>query len=185
MSYNSAVDNFDLLNRYKRSPFPPSYPANLKHFYAPVDDCHGVLSHLLMSVRESLVLGLYGLDDDELAGIIKQKLEHPDIYVQLTLDSSQAGGVHERKLLAEQNYPATSIAVGRSEHGAIMHLKNLVVDGQILVSGSTNWSHSGESLQDNDVVVVHDAVVASVARNRIDAVHANILSKSKTCLVGS
>ena len=79
---------------------------------------------------------------------------------------------------AEQNYPASSIAVGRSEHGAIMHLKNLILDGQILVTGSTNWSDGAEAAQDNDLIVINDPVAAAIARNRIDAIHANILRKA-------
>jgi phosphatidylserine/phosphatidylglycerophosphate/cardiolipin synthase-like enzyme len=57
-----------------------------------------------------------------------------------------------------------------------MHMKEYVVDGVIRVSGSTNQSTSGESLQDNELTVVHDAVIAAEATRRIGEIHAWMLA---------
>ena len=120
---------------------------------------------------------MYGFDDEELAAIIKDKLSDPSIYVQLTFDKSQAGGVHERAILAQQDYPNSSLAVGTSERGAIMHLKSFVVDSYIVGGGSTNWSNGGETLQDNELRVFVDPVDAAVVTTRLTAIHTNILQK--------
>jgi phosphatidylserine/phosphatidylglycerophosphate/cardiolipin synthase-like enzyme len=122
---------------------------------------------------------MFGFDDEELAASIKTKLAHQDCFVQLTLDSSQAGGVHERDLLSRSDYPASSVAVGRSEHGAIMHMKMVIIDGVIVVTGSTNWSTGAETKQDNQLTVIADPYVAAEARARVDAIHANMIAKAK------
>ena len=147
------LDNLTVLDQYAAVPFPPGTPTDRRVFYSPVDDIHGALVHVLASARRSVVLAMYGFDDDDLAGIITRKLQDEKVYVQLTLDSSQAGGVHERAILSREHYPASTIAIGRSERGAIMHLKEVVVDGVVLVTGSTNWSGGGETKQDNQLTV--------------------------------
>jgi phosphatidylserine/phosphatidylglycerophosphate/cardiolipin synthase-like enzyme len=164
------------LDQYRATPLPDGYPANIRTLYSPVDQVHGAEMALISSAAASLDIAMYGFDDQEIADAIHAALQNPTIAVRLTLDSSQAGGVHERRILAAEQYPNSVIAIGRSEHGAIMHMKEYVVDGVIRVSGSTNQSTSGESLQDNELTVVHDPVIAAEATRRIGEIHAWMLA---------
>src|SRR5437764_11185827 len=88
------------LGRYKATGrFLDGYPSDVRTFYSPVDDVHGMLVSLLASTQKSIVLNMYGYDDDELNDIIMSKLQNEHVYVQMSLDKSQAGGVRERDLL--------------------------------------------------------------------------------------
>lgn len=177
-----ALPSLSVLDKYKVTPFSPGYPEIARTFYSPVDNVHGALTDLVQSTSRSLVIAMYGYDDDQLNQVIQQQLSSGTIYVQMSMDSSQASGVHERDLLAhlakwENQKVGNSIAIGRSEKGAIMHLKLVIVDGLDVITGSTNWSTSGESLQDNQLTVIRDPLVAAEARARVDIIHDSMLKQ--------
>jgi phosphatidylserine/phosphatidylglycerophosphate/cardiolipin synthase-like enzyme len=132
---------------------------------------------------------MFGYDDDQLNQVIRAQLESVNVYVQMSLDQSQAGGVHERDILKslsnwENAKIGNSIAIGRSEKGAIMHLKLVIVDGLDVITGSTNWSSSGESQQDNQLTVIRDALVAAEARARLDIIHDSMLKQMAAAAQG-
>jgi hypothetical protein len=118
-------------------------------FFVGRDDCHGILHHLIPREHLTLKLNMFGYDDDELNADILGLMKSPAVRVQGTLDSSQAGGVHERKILdadvASDPTFYNSFAVGQSATHQISHTKGGVLVGLgVMFEGSMNWSSSGE-----------------------------------------
>jgi phosphatidylserine/phosphatidylglycerophosphate/cardiolipin synthase-like enzyme len=180
-----ALSSITQLDEYKAVDFVPGYTDNARTFYSPVDDIHAALLRLINAAEHSIVIAMYGFNDEELSNALLKHLENPHMFVQLTLDSSQAGGVHEKQLLTKADFPANSIAVGRSERGAIMHLKMMIVDGLDVITGSTNWGDGAEVKQDNQMTVIRDPYMAAEARSRIDCIHTNMLQKMAAKSVNS
>jgi phosphatidylserine/phosphatidylglycerophosphate/cardiolipin synthase-like enzyme len=174
-----ALHSLTALDKYKAVAFPPGYPDGARTFYSPVDNVPGALLDLLKSASKSLIVAMYGYDDKQLNAAIQTQLNDKHIYVQLSLDSSQASGAVEKGVLATWNNDAigNSIAIGHSEKDAIMHLKMVIIDGLDVVTGSTNWSTSGETRQDNQLTVIRDALVAAEARARVDIIHDDMLKQ--------
>jgi len=117
--------------------------------YVGRDDVHDILKYVLSRVSVSLYLNMFGYDDDELNDILMAKALDPEITMLITLDKSQAGGVHEKVLLNSdiaKNPTAynTHFVVGQSATGQISHTKGFVADGRVGGEGSVNWSTSGE-----------------------------------------
>jgi phosphatidylserine/phosphatidylglycerophosphate/cardiolipin synthase-like enzyme len=166
---------WDDLAKYKaEGRFLDGYPEEQRTFFAPRDNVHGVLVALLRSAQHSIVVNMYGYDDPELNSIIQEKLADEHVYVQMSLDRSQAAGAAEKKILASWSNDAfgNSIAIGTSSvHNAISHLKIVIVDGVYTVKGSTNWSLSGQQQQDNELTLSRNAVVAAETRAILDLNH--------------
>jgi phosphatidylserine/phosphatidylglycerophosphate/cardiolipin synthase-like enzyme len=167
--------SWDTLGQYKaEGRFLDGYPDDERTFFAPRDNVHGLLVALLGTAQHSIVVNMFGYDDDELNKIIQAKLADEHVYVQMSLDRSQASGVHEKQVLASWRNDAfgNSIAVGTSSvHNAISHLKIVIVDGVYTVKGSTNWSLSGEQQQDNELTLSRNAVIAAETRAILDLNH--------------
>ena len=147
-----SLQTFDLadLQEYTRE---KSYASNASKdfhlFYVGRDDVHDILKHVLSRVTTSLYLNMFGFDDEELNDILMAKAKDPHLVMMITLDKSQAGGVHEKKLLDSDiaNDPAafnTYFVVGQSATHQISHTKGFVADAKVGGEGSTNWSASGE-----------------------------------------
>jgi hypothetical protein len=118
-------------------------------FYVGRDDVHDILKYVLSRASVSLYMNMFGFDDDELNDILMQQALDPSITMMITLDKSQAGGVHEKKLLDSdiaQNPTKfnTYFVIGQSATHQISHTKGFVADGKVGGEGSTNWSASGE-----------------------------------------
>jgi len=167
------------LDVFKATRPPAEYPSTMRTFYSPEDHVPQVLQTLISSASTSIVVAMYGFDDDVLAAMLDSALRDPGLYVQVTLDLSQSAGTHERALLAKyaNDMRGNSVAVGRSERGAIMHRKMVIIDGLWRLSGSTNWSTPGETLQDNELTVIRDPLVCSEARPILDIEHDSALKQ--------
>ncbi len=179
-----AVFSWDDLAQYKaEGRFLDGYPPDERTFYAPRDRIHDLLVALLGSAQHSIVVNMFGYDDEELNSIIRAKLTDDRVYVQMSLDMRQAlSSKTERAILQSWRHDdfGNSIAVGTSSvHHAISHLKIVIVDGVYTVRGSTNWSASGESEQDNELSLSRNAVIAAETRGILDANHDFMLKQMK------
>lgn len=156
-------------------------------FYAGRDDIHGVLKYLLGCCSRSLYFNMYGYDDTELDGVIRQLIESEHVYVQGTLDKSQAGGAHEKKILAQWSKAVrASFAIGESATHQISHTKGGVLDGKVGFEGSTNWSASGEGTivprrvaQNNTLTVFTNPVAVAQFVAELNEEHATALAQMR------
>lgn len=154
------------------------------------DDVHGALVYLFERVTLSLKMNMFGFDDDELNARIMALAEDPKVMVSVTLDKSQSGGVHEKKILEgdvaqDAAAFAADFAIGQSETHQISHTKGGVLDGLVGFEGSTNWSASGEGTginlkgaqgtgfkaQNNTLTVFTNAAEIAKFTARLDYMH--------------
>ena len=194
----SAADNpsatlnsfcLDDLATFKREKsFPTGDSPDFRVFYVGRDDVHGVLVYLLSRASRSVKMNMFGYDDEQLNDIIEKLVSNNHVYVQGTLDKSQAGGVHEKKILETWSPEMrSSFAIGQSATHQISHTKGGVLDGLVAFEGSTNWSASGEGsivegvkrkAQNNTLVVYTQSVEIALFGAELDEEHTVALHQS-------
>ena len=95
----------DLAQYTKEGAYSTNASKDVHLFYVGRDDVHDILKYILSRVTISLYLNMFGFDDSELNNILMQKALNPAVTMLITLDKSQASGVHEKALLAaDQKY---------------------------------------------------------------------------------
>lgn len=140
----------DLAQYTREGVFASDDSPDFRVFYVGRDDVHAVLVHLLSGCSRSLRLNMFGYDDEELDKLISGLADSHHVLVQGTLDRSQSGGVHEKRILAGWDADMrNSFVVGQSATHRISHTKGGVIDGLVAWEGSTNWSASGEGTRDS------------------------------------
>ncbi len=177
--------------------YPATQSENHALFYVGRDDVHGVLAYLFGRVTQSVDMNMFGYDDDALNAQLMALAENPKVAVQVTLDKSQAGGVHEKLILASDvakdaaSFNA-SFAIGTSATHQITHTKGGVLDNVVGWEGSTNLSSSGEGTfvvgsskaggpgfkaQNNTLMVFTDLGTINSFREELRAEHRIVLAQ--------
>ncbi len=139
----------DLACFTKEGTFASNASRDFHLFYVGRDDVHGILKYLLSRATTSLYLNMFGYDDEELNDECMRCARDRSITTVITLDQSQAGGVHEKAILKADFHrdPVafnTHVVIGQSATHQISHTKGGVLDGRVGFEGSTNWSAAGE-----------------------------------------
>src|ERR1700741_1491491 len=91
-----TFDLVDLAQYTKEGHYSPSASSDFHLFYVGRDNVHEILQDVLSRVTASLYLNMFGYDTDEMNELAMGIAHDPSITCFITLDRSQAGGVHEK-----------------------------------------------------------------------------------------
>ncbi len=164
--------DLSVLDRFILEKSVPGQPSDRRTLFSPVDQCHSALVWLINMADVSVDIAMYAWTDLDLNVAVTAAAAR-GAKVRLSLDYSQFASDKEVvKLHTTLTAAGVDVSVGNSEKGGIMHLKSGVIDGSIVFTGSTNWSLSGEDLQDNSLTVFLCPFEAQRFARRFDGVHA-------------
>jgi len=131
----------------------PSYPAEL-HF-APEEDLEAIDVGLIDDAGETIDMSAYVLTDASISEALSRAAER-GVVVRIWQDGDEARqvGAHDIAQRLGPSHPSLEIRY-KASGGPLMHLKGYCIDGQVFRTGSANFSHSGLTQQDNDLLVFH------------------------------
>jgi len=120
--------------------------------YSPEERLDAIDAGLIASATRSIDFASYSLTDSVVLDAL-QAADKRRVAVRIVLDPRER---HDFVALGDL---ADNVRIKRS--GPLMHLKAYAIDGDLLRTGSANFSSSGERQQDNDLVVIRDAKAAA------------------------
>jgi phosphatidylserine/phosphatidylglycerophosphate/cardiolipin synthase-like enzyme len=120
--------------------------------YSPEERLDAIDAALIGTAKYSIDLASYALTDPIVIDALNAA-ERRGVAVRIVLDP------RERQDFAKLGDLSDNVRIKRG--GPFMHLKAYAIDGEALRTGSANFSTSGERAQDNDLIVIRDAVAAT------------------------
>jgi len=136
-------------------------------YFSPTD---GTLEHILSTVKsanESITFLAYSFTSDELADALIERA-NAGIRVQGVFDKDQYhsnnGTEYDRLLNA-------GVEVRLDGNPRLMHDKVIIIDQQVVITGSYNFSNNAEYNNDENTLIIHDQQVAKLFADEFEKIY--------------
>jgi phosphatidylserine/phosphatidylglycerophosphate/cardiolipin synthase-like enzyme len=146
----------------ERAEFEVAGPAGsvipVEVYFSPDDGALARILELLAGARESIRFMAFSFTSDEIGALMEERAA-AGVDVRGVFDDSQlrssGGGEYDWLLGA-------GLDVRIDGNPELLHHKVIVIDGEVVIAGSYNFSASAETRNDENVVIIFDEVVAGV-----------------------
>jgi phosphatidylserine/phosphatidylglycerophosphate/cardiolipin synthase-like enzyme len=142
--------------RSAQSPCPSSTAAEIH--YGPGEDLERIDVALLHEAAKQIDMAAYVLTDSAVIEALRAASVH-GVKVRIWRDTSEVARLSEFDVETQLGGRFHGLEIRSSAPGGeLMHLKGYCVDHRLLRTGSANFSRSGETRQDNDLVALRGHV---------------------------
>jgi phosphatidylserine/phosphatidylglycerophosphate/cardiolipin synthase-like enzyme len=136
--------------QYTPGTLPP-----IEIYFSPQGGCTEAIVHELAAARQSILVQAYSFTSVPIAKAIVEA-HRRGVAVDVILDKSQK----------TENYSSADfvlhagIPVKIDSHHAIAHNKIMIIDGQVVVTGSFNFTEAAEEHNAENMLIIRDAAIA-------------------------
>jgi phosphatidylserine/phosphatidylglycerophosphate/cardiolipin synthase-like enzyme len=140
------------------SPFsaPATNATKAEVYFCPQDACKDKLIDKVNSAQKSIYIAIYSFTLDDLASaLISAKQRGVDVKVIFDYDQSTSSYSDDEKLIA------AGIPIARRNGSGYMHNKFTIIDGNLIATGSFNYSQNADERNDENLVFIVSEEIAS------------------------
>lgn len=148
---------FFILSTCTAQPKEPLSYDSLQVYFSPQGGCQQAIIEEIGKARKTLDIAMFSFTNREL-GNAAIAARNRGVEVRVVLDESQAANKYSKK-----NYflnKGIPIRLTRGLGRGIMHHKFAVIDGQVILTGSFNWTANAEENNFENLLVIHSPVLA-------------------------
>jgi phosphatidylserine/phosphatidylglycerophosphate/cardiolipin synthase-like enzyme len=129
--------------------------------YAPGEDLESIDVALIGEAAKQVDIAAYVLTDRAVIEALREAAAR-GVKVRIWRDANMATKVGDYDVAAQLGGRIQGLEIrSKSPGGELMHLKDYCVDHHLLRTGSANFSRSGETRQDNDLVALRGESVCA------------------------
>ncbi len=173
----AGITDVSILDQYLAVPVPAGYPTDRRRMFVTVDQVQAAIYAAVAATRISQVVAVYSFDEEPMvAQLVANYHSIPDGLPTLIVQDRSCYETSEgtrvsAPLVALRGQPNFRWSVGTSDRGEIMHMKSAALDGLLCITGSTNWSKSGECEEDNECEFALNTALATQLTARIEQIY--------------
>ena len=145
-------------DRLPATPFPSVTigGTQVEIYFSPDDGVAARLLSLIKNAQKSIYFLAYSFTANDLGAAIRQRAADG-----LTMAGVMDDGQIDSNLGTEYDpFMQAGMDVRRDGNAGLMHHKVIIIDRSIVITGSYNFSHSAETSNDENVVIIHSAETA-------------------------
>ena len=129
-------------------------------FFSPNGGARDAVLKELKSAKKEIDVAMYILTDRELSNaLISARRRGVNVRVLLDGKSAEEIGYSKHHFLSERNINVKLDNTHRrygDKYEGIMHNKFAIIDNETLITGSYNWTHSAEKLNDENLLIIKE-----------------------------
>jgi len=148
--------------------------ASVDVYFSLVNDPEGAIIQELDKAKDTIDIAIYYFTDRDLANEVIGAYDR-GVSVRIYLDKDQK----EAKYSKSRYLVKHGVPVRYSSNPYIMHHKFCVIDNEVVITGSYNWTASAAKRNNENLLVIQDAKMAqeySAEFNRLWNNHGNTVS---------
>jgi phosphatidylserine/phosphatidylglycerophosphate/cardiolipin synthase-like enzyme len=151
-----VLNTLDWLESATKTLYRPGPKLTQEAFFSPTDDCVNVIIGYLRTARSTLRLCVFTITDDRITQQILQCHQN-GIAIHVLSDNEKAFNPgSDIQILAQ-----AGIAVRIDATSNHMHHKFALIDDEVLLTGSYNWTRSAAHFNHENILVTNDATVVN------------------------
>ena len=137
--------------------------AKTEVYFSLYDDPEAVIINNIAKAEEFISIAMYTFTDIEIAQAILEARDR-GIDIKIFLDRSQVKAKYSKSRYFVKN----GIEVRISSNSYIMHNKFAVIDNEIVITGSYNWTASAGERNDENLLVIDDDYIVKRYQNQFN-----------------
>jgi hypothetical protein len=134
---------------------------SIEVFFSPNGGARDAILKEIGSANTTIDIAMYILTDRELSKALTLAQER-GVHVRILLDAKSAREIRYSKhhFLSERKVPVkldNTHKTSGDKYEGIMHNKFAIIDNKVLLTGSYNWTHSAEELNNENLLIVKNS----------------------------